>query len=89
MDPAEIEFMAEQEYISIIPKFSDMRRIHLIAGDIGPFRAGIPVSVPIWVAITLRKKEKCTIIPPEWMDVDLLENKLEEEKNSRYVFPIS
>lgn len=84
MDPAEIEFMAEQEYVSIIPKFSDMRRIHLIAGDIGPFRAGIPVSVPIWVAITLRNKEKCTIIPPEWMDVDLLENKLEEEKNSRF-----
>lgn len=83
MDPAEIEFIAEEEKISVIPKFNDIRTIHLISGDVGPFRAGIPVAVPLWVAISLRQKEKCTIVAPEWMDVEILEAKLEEEKNSR------
>uniref|UniRef100_A0A023F1M9 DNA replication complex GINS protein PSF2 n=1 Tax=Triatoma infestans TaxID=30076 RepID=A0A023F1M9_TRIIF len=84
MDPAEIEFIAEQEKVSIIPKFTDQRIIHLISGDIGPFRAGIPVVVPLWVAIHLRQRKKCTIVAPDWMDLELLEEKLEEEKNSRF-----
>uniref|UniRef100_A0A0A9YSR0 DNA replication complex GINS protein PSF2 n=1 Tax=Lygus hesperus TaxID=30085 RepID=A0A0A9YSR0_LYGHE len=84
MNTAEIEFLAEQEEVTIIPKFTDQRVVHLIAGDIGPFRAGIPCVVPIWVAKTLRKKQKCKIVAPEWLDIDLLEQKLEEEKASRY-----
>lgn len=83
MDPAENEFLAEQDIINIIPKFNDHRIVHLISGDIGPFRAGIPVSVPIWVALNLRRNQKCVIVPPNWMDVQALEDKLEEEKNSR------
>ncbi|XP_014244159.1 DNA replication complex GINS protein PSF2 [Cimex lectularius] len=83
MNIAEIEYLAEQEEITIIPKFSDQRVIHLISGDIGPFRAGVPCVVPIWVAINLRKRHKCTLVLPDWMDPAVLEIKVEEEKTSR------
>lgn len=83
MEPDEIEFIGEKSQISIIPNFQ-MDVIHLISGDFGPFRPGLPVYVPLWMAIHLRKQQKCRIVPPSWMDVELLEEKKEEEKQTRY-----
>ncbi|XP_039292849.1 DNA replication complex GINS protein PSF2 [Nilaparvata lugens] len=84
MDPTEIEFIAEGELITIIPSFSIESVIHLISGDFGPFRAGFPQTVPIWLAVYLKQRRSCKIVQPDWMDVELLEAKKEEEKNSRY-----
>lgn len=38
-------------------------------GTYGPFRPPLRVKVPLWLAITLKKKQKCSIQPPDWMDV--------------------
>lgn len=35
----------------------------------GPFNPGLPVEVPLWLAINLKQRQKCRVIPPEWMDV--------------------
>lgn len=84
MDPSEIEFIAECQTISIIPSFNKENVIHLICGDFGPFRAGYPQIVPLWLAVYLKQRRKCQIIPPEWMNVEALEEKKEDEKRSRY-----
>lgn len=84
MDPDEIEFVGEKEIIGIVPKFSSKHPVHLVSGDFGPFRAGFPLHVPLWLAIHLRKQGKCHIVPPHWMDVDILTEKKEQEKNDRY-----
>lgn len=84
MDPSEIEFIGENCMIGIIPNFS-FDPIHLICGSFGPFRAGLPVHVPLWLGIHLRKQQKCRIVPPEWMDVDHLEDIKEEEKRSKCI----
>lgn len=84
MDPSEIEFIAERQTVSITPKFTSNNILHLISGDIGPFRAGLPIVVPIWIAVNLRQRQKCRIIAPDWMCVETLLEKKEEEKNSRY-----
>ncbi|GJQ83352.1 hypothetical protein Trydic_g18137 [Trypoxylus dichotomus] len=78
----EVEFLAEKTRISIIPTFNS-NAIHLISGDIGPFRASLPVNVPLWIAINLKQQQKCKILPPDWMDVEKLEELKEEEKVSR------
>lgn len=83
MDPDEIEFIGEKVNISIIPNFQ-LDVIHLISGEFGPFRPGLPVYIPLWFAMHLRKQQKCRIVPPHWMNVDLLEEKKEEEKQTRY-----
>lgn len=82
MDPAEVEFLAENQMVSIVPNFN-FERIYLISGDIGPFRAGLPVQVPIWMATNLRQRQKCRIIAPDWMDTEKLEQVKEEESQSR------
>ncbi|ELU03231.1 hypothetical protein CAPTEDRAFT_162065 [Capitella teleta] len=83
MDPAEVEFLAEKEEIGIVPNFSQ-DQIHLIGGEIGPFNPGLEVRVPLWMAINLAQRQKCRIIPPEWMDVEKLSDKKQDEQDSQF-----
>jgi len=79
MSANEIEFLSEDEEVKIIPKF-EMGAIRMIGRNYGPFRAQIPISVPLWVAVSLRKSGRCHIKPPYWLDLDWLRSKLEEER---------
>ncbi|KAG5681143.1 hypothetical protein PVAND_010603 [Polypedilum vanderplanki] len=81
MEPDELEFIGEKEMIGIIPNFN-FDLIHLISGTIGPFRAGLPMHIPIWLAMHLKRQQKCRIVPPNWMEKDLLEDLKEEEKRT-------
>lgn len=88
MDPEEVEFLGEKQHVSIIPTFNS-GVIHLISGDVGPFRASLPVNVPLWFAIQMKQQQKCKIQPPDWMDVERLEAIKEDEKSSRLVTIVS
>ncbi|XP_041977198.1 probable DNA replication complex GINS protein PSF2 [Aricia agestis] len=83
MDPYEIEFIGENRIVSVIPNFS-YDKLYLICGEYGPFRAGLPLNVPLWLGVMLKQKQKCRIVPPEWMDIEVLEEIKEEEKKSRF-----
>ena len=82
MDAANGEFLAERETVQIVPNFSH-GKLYLIAGDVGPFVAGLPCDVPLWLAINLRQRGKCKLIPPAWMDHETLAAKKEEESDSK------
>jgi GINS complex subunit 2 len=75
---AENEFLAESERIQIIPNF-DHDSLKFLCGNYGPFEASIPCFVPIWLAITLRKKGKCQIVAPEWLTVEQLQIHIDRE----------
>uniref|UniRef100_A0A4X1T7T3 GINS complex subunit 2 n=3 Tax=Sus scrofa TaxID=9823 RepID=A0A4X1T7T3_PIG len=79
MDAAEVEFLAEKELVTIIPNFS-LDKIYLIGGDLGPFNPGLPVQVPLWLAINLKQRQKCRLLAPEWMDVEKLEKMRDHER---------
>lgn len=82
MDPSEVEFLGEKQLVSIVPNFnSDV--IYLISGSVGPFRAGLPVKVPIWLAVCLKQKQKCRIVSQEWMEIESLNERKEIEKMSK------
>jgi GINS complex subunit 2 len=40
-----------------------------VQGDFGPFFPQIPTKVPLWLAVALKKRSKCTIRTPDWMTV--------------------
>lgn len=82
MDPSEVEFLGEKELVSIVPNFS-FDTIHLISGSVGPFRAGLPIKVPIWLAVNLKQQQKCRIINQDWMEVESLNETKENEKLSK------
>lgn len=79
MDPSEVEFLGEKQLVTIIPSFT-FDQIHLISGSIGPFKAGLPTKVPIWLAVNLKQQQKCRIVSQEWMDVEALNAVKEHEK---------
>ena len=39
-------------------------------------------KVPLWVASNLRQRQKCRILAPDWMTVDVMEELKEAEKES-------
>ncbi|KAM5263328.1 DNA replication complex GINS protein PSF2 [Ctenodactylus gundi] len=87
MDAAEVEFLAEKELVTIIPNFS-LDKIYLIGGDLGPFNPGLPVDVPLWLAINLKQRQKCRLLPPAWMDVEKLEKMRDYERSEEPFTPV-
>ncbi|XP_047956334.1 DNA replication complex GINS protein PSF2-like [Salvia hispanica] len=84
---AELEFLAEDEMIEIVPNLR-MDALNFISGDFGPFRPQIPTQAPLWLAVALKKRGKCTIRAPEWMSVDKLTQVLEAERDSDKFQPL-
>ena len=78
---ADVEFLCEEVSIFIIPKFN-MPAITLFDDRlVGPFRAAVPVSVPLWLGLQLRKAEKCNVQCPTWLEKQSLTEHLEKETN--------
>ncbi|KAJ6325246.1 hypothetical protein OIU76_012346 [Salix suchowensis] len=59
----EIEFMAEDEMTEIVPNLR-MDSLNFICGDYGPFLPQLAAQVPLWLALALKKRGKCTIRLP-------------------------
>ncbi|KAL3804931.1 hypothetical protein HJC23_006703 [Cyclotella cryptica] len=76
-------FLAGDEPIAIIPSFHHPEPLGLISGQVGPFRAGMDTVVPLWLAVMLRRRKLAKIIPPSWMDADLLKEVLRFERDPR------
>ncbi|KAH6561643.1 hypothetical protein BASA82_000711 [Batrachochytrium salamandrivorans] len=73
------EFLAENEHIYILPRES-MNAMQLVTATYGPFRPLFRTSVPLWLALTFKAKDKCAIVPPEWMEPVHLQEMMTQEK---------
>jgi GINS complex subunit 2 len=40
------------------------------------------------MAVSLKQRQKCRIVAPEWMDVERLTEKKQEENESKYFTPM-
>lgn len=87
MTTAESEFFAEETLITISPNFSHPKLL-FTSGSFGPLEAGDQCVVPLWLAITLRKRGKCIIVIPEWMSVTSLEQNILNEKSDEHFEPL-
>lgn len=38
-------------------------------GEFGPFEAGMPTPVPLWLAVNFKQRRRARILPPSWMNV--------------------
>lgn len=54
-------------------------------GDLAPPSTDI-IQVPLWMALTYRKKEMCIIKTPSWLEADRIEALLQEERNNENGF---
>src|SRR4051794_21798706 len=85
--PSEIEFLAEDDPIFIIPTFRTDSLLFL-SGTYGPFRPPAKTTVPLWLALLLRRHDKCTIVPPEWLSIESLKKNLEYEREDEGFSPL-
>jgi len=84
-DPAELEFIAEEELVEIVPRF-EMDTVRMIGASketstYGPFKPLTRASVPLWMAVALKKRNKCNIVAPAWLSVNSLEDQQIKETN--------
>ncbi|KAI9492653.1 DNA replication complex GINS protein PSF2 [Zychaea mexicana] len=85
--PSEIEFLAGEEEILIIPTHS-MPKLQFISGVFGPFRPPLKAKVPLWLALMLKKHHMCSILAPEWLSVDNLKKLLDDEETVAEFSPL-
>jgi GINS complex subunit 2 len=79
-------FSVGDEPIRIVPLFSIKAPLPTIVAEaggltLGPFHAGAPTVVPLWVACFLRRKNLCRLEIPIWLSVENLSLVLEEERS--------
>ncbi|KAI0747297.1 hypothetical protein BC629DRAFT_1561033 [Irpex lacteus] len=76
--PAELELIASEHLVEIVPLVA-MERTAFISGAYGPLRPPQKCKVPIWMATNLKMKKKCHIVPPHWLNVEYLQERLSRE----------
>ncbi|KAL1789373.1 DNA replication complex GINS protein PSF2 [Sigmodon hispidus] len=87
MDTVEVEFLSKKKLMTIIPNFS-LDKIYLIRGDLGPLNPSLTMEVPLWLAVNLKQRQKCRLLPPEWMDVEKLEQMRDQERKEETFTPV-
>ncbi|CAN8065271.1 unnamed protein product [Agarophyton chilense] len=75
------EFFAEDELIDINPMVR-FGVVSLIRGNFGPFEPSITTTVPLWLALALKKVHRCKIIPPRWLTTRSVEKYLSDEREN-------
>ncbi|WFD38629.1 DNA replication protein psf2 [Malassezia japonica] len=86
--PTEMEYVASSETLIRILPLVSVDRVRLLSGTYGPFRPPAHAEVPLWLALSLRKKRKCVIIPPDWLSVDALTEYVRQETTSLPFAPL-
>eukprot|EP00913_Durusdinium_trenchii_P033091 g30981.t1 len=60
--------------------------VDLVQGRFGPFRAHVPMKLPLWAALEMEEHQMCSIELPPWMEEDQLKALCTEEKANRNGF---
>ncbi|KAG2042221.1 hypothetical protein BDR03DRAFT_841535, partial [Suillus americanus] len=76
--PLELELIASEHLVEIVPLIT-MEKTAFISGAYGPLRPPAKCRIPLWMATNLKLKKKCHIVPPEWLSVDFLQERLTRE----------
>lgn len=77
--PTESEYLATSEVeINIVPLMR-MDRVRLLDGIYGPLRPPTQARVPLWLALNLKKRKRCSIVCPDWLLIEQLKKSLQLE----------
>ncbi|KAL7270916.1 DNA replication protein psf2 [Rhizina undulata] len=81
LTPAEVAFLCESENITIIPR-QRLEGLDFISGYIPSFQPPQRVSIPLWLALLLKKQKRCNILAPGWLTSANIERILKIETES-------
>lgn len=76
---SEMMFVAENDLIEVISKVRTNEKLLLITTDLPKLRLMASYKIPIWLAVILRKQNKITVTPPNWLTEKYFIKKYNEE----------
>ncbi|GKZ25151.1 DNA replication protein psf2 [Aspergillus brasiliensis] len=82
--PPEISFLAEMEMVTVLPR-QRLEGLELLGGAVSPLLPPRRTSLPLWLALLLKRQRRANILPPPWLHPESLELILEiETQNDEY-----
>mmetsp|Transcript_116712 Transcript_116712/g.337109 ORF Transcript_116712/g.337109 Transcript_116712/m.337109 type:complete len:227 (-) Transcript_116712:75-755(-) len=75
------KFMALEEEVEIIPRFSSDGPMDCITCELGPFRAHTVAKVPLWAGLEMAKLQLCAIEAPAWLHEEELKRLRDIERD--------
>ncbi|EHY52989.1 DNA replication protein psf2 [Exophiala dermatitidis] len=78
LSPAEVAFLCEMEQVTIVPR-QRLERLDLLGGTTRPLMPPQKTTLPLWLAILLKRQRRANIVPPPWLYPEALEEILELE----------
>ncbi|KAJ2158130.1 DNA replication protein psf2 [Coemansia sp. RSA 552] len=82
---AELEYLAQCEDIAIVP-LHRMERMELVRGTVGPFRPPRKATVPLWLAVMLKRANRCRVVAPPWLAYEHLRGLCKREEQPDTMF---
>ncbi|KAL4957164.1 GINS complex protein-domain-containing protein [Aspergillus filifer] len=78
LTPPEISFLAEMEQVTIVPR-QRLEGLELLGGPITPLIPPRRTTLPLWLALLLKRQRRANILPPPWLHPESLSLILEIE----------
>ncbi|PVI07787.1 DNA replication complex GINS protein-like protein psf2 [Periconia macrospinosa] len=66
LTPPEIAFICEMELVTIIPR-QKLEGLKLLGGPLKPLNPPQRASIPLWLALLLKRQRRANIVPPPWL----------------------
>ncbi|KAL2012613.1 hypothetical protein VTN00DRAFT_138 [Thermoascus crustaceus] len=82
--PPEIAFLAEMEMVTVVPR-QRLEGLELLGGPTEPLQPPRRTTLPLWLALLLKRQRRANILPPSWLHPEPLSLILEiETKHQDY-----
>ncbi|KAJ4294528.1 DNA replication protein psf2 [Kalmusia sp. IMI 367209] len=78
LTPPEIAFICEMELVTIIPR-QRLEGLELLGGPLKALNPPQRASIPLWLALLLKRQRRANIIPPPWLSPESLSAILDYE----------
>ncbi|PSN63836.1 DNA replication complex GINS protein PSF2 [Corynespora cassiicola Philippines] len=85
LTPPEIAFLCEMELVTVIPR-QKLEGLELLAGPLKPLNPPQRASLPLWLALLLKRQRRANIVPPPWLSPHSLTAILDYETENADIF---
>ncbi|KAI9893310.1 MAG: DNA replication protein psf2 [Vezdaea aestivalis] len=80
LTPSEVAFLCEMEMVTVVPR-QRLDGLELLGGPTQPLQPPHRATLPLWLALLLKRQKRANIFPPPWLHPSALEAILNLETN--------
>ncbi|TPX22668.1 DNA replication protein psf2 [Coccidioides immitis] len=84
--PSEITFLCEMEMVTVVPR-QRLEGLELLGGPTEPLIPPRRSSLPLWLALLLKRQRRANILPPPWLNTEWLSEFLKAETDHDVFLP--